>query len=350
VATNFLKKTPMSTESRGPGLWESLKGLLPGGGRKLDCVQVEVTSRCMGRCVYCPHTVFKERWYHRDMPMETFRRLWPLMRRARRVHLQGWGEPLLNPAFFEMAALARRAGCAVSTTSCGLGLTEQQAESLVESGLDVVAFSLTGTDAESNAARAGIPFAQVFTAIERLQTIRRARRAVHMEIHFAYLLLASNLASVRALPALMQRLGVHVAVISTLDYLPAPALAGEAFFSGKTEKFAAAEAILAETAAAARRHGQGFDYALPHWDFPGPGCRENIGRTLFVSAEGDLSPCVYVNIPAAGQDDRRRTFGNVNSEDPVVIWKKPALRAFIGATASGEPDPVCRTCPKRFIG
>jgi MoaA/NifB/PqqE/SkfB family radical SAM enzyme len=340
----------MASDLRGPGFWESLRELLPGSRRRLDCVQVEVSSRCAGRCAYCPHTVFGARWHGRDMTMETFRRLWPLLRRAERVHLQGWGEPLLNPAFFEMAALARKAGCAVSTTTCGLGLTEETAAALVASELDIVAFSLAGTDAQSNAVRDGIPFSQVLAAVERLQTVRRASGAVHMEIHFAYLLLASTVESVRALPALMQRLGVHAAVVSTLDYLPDPALAGESFFPGANAVCTTAETILAETAAEARRLGQGFDYALPHWNLPGPGCRENIGRTLFVSAGGDLSPCVYVDIPAAGLDDRRRTFGNVNYGDPIAIWESPPFSAFLKATGTSDPDAVCRTCPKRFMG
>jgi len=43
-----------------------------------------------------------------------------------------------------------------------------------------------------------------------LQVVRLAKGAVHIEIHFAYLLLASNVAAVRRLPTLMQRVGLII--------------------------------------------------------------------------------------------------------------------------------------------
>ena len=339
----------MDAELRAPGFWESLRELLPGRRRMLDSVQVEVTSRCLGRCFYCPHTIYKKSWQSRDMPLERFRRLWPILLRAERVHLQGWGEPLLNPALFGMAKLARKAGCAVSTTTCGLGLTEERAVALVESEFDLVAFSLMGTDEPSNAGRDGIAFRDVTAAVNRLQAVRRARGAVHMEIHFAYLMLASHMTAVRGLPVLMQRLGVHAAVVSMLNDLPDAGLADEAFLPAETDKLAAAQAILAETAAEARRLGMGFDYFVPQSDHARPGCREGLGRSVFVSAGGDLSPCVFLNIPAGVLEEQRRIFGNIDSEDPLTIWEKPAYRAFRAIIGFVAGDAVCRTCPKRFM-
>lgn len=333
---------------RGPGFWEMIREAFLGARRPLDCIQVEVSSRCPGRCTYCPREVRRPGWQARDMERATFRRLWPLLRRAGRVHLQGWGEPLLHPDFFEMVALGRRAGCAVSTTTCGLVMDEPLARRLVDSGIDIIAFSLAGTDPASNAPRRGVGFERVCEAVDLLQRVRRARGAVHLEVHFAYLLLASAVESVRALPDLMQRLGVHAAVVSTLDYLPAPELAAESLAAAAADTRAHAAKLLAETAAAARRLGLGFDYALPDPAAPGNRCRENIGRTLFVSAEGDLSPCVYLNVPDGRRDPDRRIFGNVHAADPLALWEAPEFRRFRENLAAGLPDAPCRACPKRF--
>ena len=38
----------------------------------LDWIQVEVTSHCNADCVYCPHSVFKEFWQDRHMPMDVY--------------------------------------------------------------------------------------------------------------------------------------------------------------------------------------------------------------------------------------------------------------------------------------
>ena len=37
-------------ECREPGFWETVTEALLGRRRPLDCIQVEVTSRCPGRC------------------------------------------------------------------------------------------------------------------------------------------------------------------------------------------------------------------------------------------------------------------------------------------------------------
>jgi sulfatase maturation enzyme AslB (radical SAM superfamily) len=339
--------TDAGGQPRAPGFWEMVKEAFLGVRRPLDCVQVEVSSRCPGRCAYCPREVRRETWRPRDMQLATFRRLWPLLRRAGRVHLQGWGEPLLNPAFFDMVALGRRAGCAVSTTTCGLIMNAPLARRIVDSGLDIVAFSLAGTDPATNAPRRGVDFERVCEAIGLLQRVRRAAGAVHLEVHIAYLMLASAVEAVRGLPALMQRLGVHAAVVSTLDYLPAPELAPEAFDPQDVESIARAGRILAETAAEARRLGLDFDVALPDPDAPGTRCRENAARALFVSAAGDLSPCVYRNVPDGRPDPGRLLFGNVNSADPLALWEGPEFRRFRENLAAGRPDAPCRACPKR---
>jgi MoaA/NifB/PqqE/SkfB family radical SAM enzyme len=328
--------------------WETVKELLGGARRPIDGLQVEITTRCTGRCRYCPHTLLTGRWRSADLGWEAFTRLWPLMRKATRVHLQGWGEPLLHPDFFKMTALARNAGCAVSTTTCGLHMSEDLALRLVESGIDIIAFSLVGTDAASNAARTGIAFDEVCAAIEQLQQVRRARQGVHLEIHIAYLMLASSMAAVKELPALMQRLGVHAAVISTLDYLPSPHLAADGFACHETEKLARARVLLQAAVDEARRLGVAFHYALPDPAAPGNRCRENPERTLFIGVDGGMSPCTRTQVPLTGDNPLLRVFGNIHDQAPLEVWEAPAWRDFRQALLDGRPDPCCQTCAKRF--
>ena len=48
-----MKKTCQANggvECREPGFWETVTEALLGRRRPLDCIQVEVTSRCPGRC------------------------------------------------------------------------------------------------------------------------------------------------------------------------------------------------------------------------------------------------------------------------------------------------------------
>lgn len=214
--------------------------------------------------------------------------------------------------------------------------------------MDTVAFSLVGSDAASNAQRSGIDFERVCQGIASLRAARDKGSGMYPEIHLAYLLLPSNIEALAGLPALMQRLGIDSTVISTLDYLAAPSLIGETFSPGDREMMARAAAALRQAAAEADRLGLGF-----HYEFPRPialdnGCRENINRSLFVSANGSVSPCVFVNIPADIADPNRKIFGNVHEKSPVEIWESAEYRLFRDRLNKGNPDLPCQTCSKRF--
>ena len=330
---------------KGPGLWASLRELMQ--PREIECLQVEVTSCCPGKCTYCPHTTRADVWKSRHMQPETFAALYPIMKKTTRVHLQGWGEPFLNPWFMDFVELARRAECAVSTTTCGLRMDEALAERLVNSGVDIIAFSLVGTDEESNAARAGVPFSRVEEAVRMLQAARKKHNAVHLEIHLAYLMLASNVEAVRGLPKLMEDWGVHAVVVSTMDYIPSPEMEHEAFAPHEREKIEAARVVLEEVGAAVRASGRDFYASLPAPE-PAPCCRERAHRTLYADASGEISPCVYLNVPMEAEQPRRTVFGQVNETDPIAIWDIPEYQAFRKAVETTDPPAACVSCAKRF--
>ena len=330
---------------KGPGLWASLRELMQ--PREIECLQVEVTSCCPGKCTYCPHTTRADVWKSRHMQPETFAALYPIMKKTTRVHLQGWGEPFLNPWFMDFVELARRAECAVSTTTCGLRMDEALAERLVNSGVDIIAFSLVGTDEESNAARAGVPFSRVEEAVRMLQAARKKHNAVHLEIHLAYLMLASNVEAVRGLPKLMEDWGVHAVVVSTMDYIPSPEMEHEAFAPHEREKIEAARVVLEEVGAAVRASGRDFYASLPASE-PAPCCRERAHRTLYADASGEISPCVYLNVPMEAEQPRRTVFGQVNETDPIAIWDIPEYQAFRKAVETADPPAACVSCAKRF--
>jgi MoaA/NifB/PqqE/SkfB family radical SAM enzyme len=224
------------------------------------------------------------------------------------------------------------------------------ASALLESGLDIIAFSLTGTDRESNSSRRGVDFDRVCQAISLLRSERDSRGDSPLQIHIAYLMLASNMPAVRHLPELMQSLGVQAAVISTLDYIAHPAWASEGIAPHEVEKLQEAATILKETGARANALSLGFHWALPGPD-PSPGaCRENVLRSLFVGADGSVSPCVFVNLPISHHlaEENHLVFGNVNQSNPVEIWESDGYRRFRDRFAQGDVDPPCLTCVKRF--
>ena len=59
------------------------------------------------------------------MAMETFEALLPAFPAADLVFLQGWGEPLLHPAFWEMAVKARATGAQVDSPPTAVSFTKR---------------------------------------------------------------------------------------------------------------------------------------------------------------------------------------------------------------------------------
>lgn len=334
---------------RKPGLMESLGEALFGFSRPLQCVQVEVSSACMGQCTYCPHTSQGKSWRTRHITPDIVARLWPLFKLSSQAHLQGWGEPLLHPRFMDYVRFAKKAGCNVSTTSCGLVMNEELARKLADGSLDTIAFSFAGTDAKSNSSRRKVEFEKVCHNIRVLQKARTMNDS-RLEIHLAYLLLANEIRALEKLPDLMADLGVKTAVVSTLDYLAEPEDRKLAFFPEDQERISEARVILEDIAARAEKRDMKIHYALPGEKkvVYENGCRENIRKTLYVDADGDISPCIYLNVPGSDSGEKRRVFGNALKEDAREIWKKPEFKAFRQSLVAGEPDSVCLRCPKRL--
>ena len=319
---------------------------------RLDWIQVEVTSYCNAACVYCPHTVYQGHWASRHLPLTTFAKLLPALARARLVYLQGWGEPLLHPDFFNMVAQAKQAGCRVGTTTNGMLLDAEAITRLVESGLDLVAFSLAGADERHDAIRPGTSFKKVLQAIQALQRAKEKLGALRPAIHIAYMLLRSRAADLAKLPQVLPGLGVEQVVISTLDFVPRKELAIETILPQTTGEYEELSASLRETAELAGRYGLKVHYQLKE---PGAArllCPENVQRALFVGADGRVSPCVFANLPVtratycARDGERpyqRLIWGKLEELPLAAIWRQQAYINFRGSFFTGRLSPFAGT-------
>ena len=65
------------------------------------------------------------------------------------MHLQGLGEPMMHPRFFDMVAYAAGKGIRVTTNSNLTLLNERRAAACVASGLDCLHVSIDGATAET---------------------------------------------------------------------------------------------------------------------------------------------------------------------------------------------------------
>jgi MoaA/NifB/PqqE/SkfB family radical SAM enzyme len=322
---------------------------------KWDWIQVEVTTDCNAACIYCPRTVYRNSWKDRHLPLETFRRLRPVMGRTRHLHLQGWGEPLLHPFFFEMVAMGKAAGCQVGTTTNGMLLNKEGIERVVQSELDMIAFSLAGTDEENDRVRKGTSLTKVLAAIRSLRREKEKQGTTKPAIHVAYMLLRSGIVGLGNLPRLLQGCGVSDVVISFLDFVPSVELQDEVIAprtpSEREKLRSLLEAVEAE--------GEKLSFRIHHpYESPGyerEACTENVLRALCIASDGSVTPCAYTNLEAhhasyvlAGEKRlyERIIFGNIDEQSIIHIWRQKAYRTFRRSFHTGQLAALCRGCPK----
>ena len=322
----------------------------------LDWIQVEVTSACNAACTYCPHTVYRNIWKERHLSLDLFKKLVPAFHRTCHVHLQGWGEPLLHPHFLDLVDIAKAAGCRVGTTTNGMLLGENSAGHLVESGLDVVAFSLAGVDARNDAVRKGTRLKTVLNAMGRLRAEKERRQSKTPEIHVAYLLLRSGLEDLEKIPGLLADAGAEQVVVSTLDFVPSQEWDQEALLPTDGKEPDGLSLRLGEVVRQGKSRGLLLHHYLDPANRESGVCTENVGRALCIASDGSVTPCVFTNLDvsaskylSAGKATpyRRWVFGNIRERSLRRIWREKTYRAFRRSFSGGNLWPPCRHCPKR---
>jgi MoaA/NifB/PqqE/SkfB family radical SAM enzyme len=274
------------------------------------------------------------------------------------VFLQGWGEPFLNPELMQMIQVAKDAGCKVGTTTNGMLLNEKIMCQLVKLGMDVLAFSLAGVDENNDALRRGTRLETVLEQIRLLNKIKKDLGKEQPAVHIAYILLRSRLDDIERLPLLLQGLAVNQVVVSTLDFMPCKELERESIIPSTAEEYEEIRGRLDAVKHTAEQSGAGFHYRLYKPGQCNITCTENIQRSLFVSSDGTISPCVFTNLPIANDHQisfnpdrpyQRLTFGNVGDSLVGHIWRRKAFRDFRNAFHGKRFPHSCQGCPKLFV-
>src|SRR5919199_2359088 len=139
-------------------------------------VQIEPVGQCNLRCQMCPIQ------FRQDgppfgpvafMPFDAFTRTLDQFANVTELHLQGLGEPMMHPRFFDMVHYAAGRGIRVTTNSNLTLLSRQRAERCAASGLDTLFVSVDGaTPTTYERIRVRSRFERVVRNLEGLLTAR----------------------------------------------------------------------------------------------------------------------------------------------------------------------------------
>jgi MoaA/NifB/PqqE/SkfB family radical SAM enzyme len=307
----------------------------PAGVRLL---QVEPTTRCNFTCGFCAGRHMDQT----DLEPAVFEKLLDGLPELEHIELQGEGEPLLHPAFFEMARLARARGIEVSTITNGSLFTPRRIEALLDADLTSVLVSIESPDASEFAAIRGGRLDKVIEGIQALVAARAARRLRRPAVGLAVTVLRSTERRFPELLDLYRRLGLDGGVIvQTLNPMPAYA---RSYSDGlRAETYAGlARAVVerrllrqADRADLDRRGESDSFWTRLFAARPAAGCPW-LRSALFIDRRGRVTTCPYV------KDADRHALGTIEatSLDGILAARRETERALEGGVI---PAP-CRGC------
>jgi MoaA/NifB/PqqE/SkfB family radical SAM enzyme len=316
-----------------------------------EFVQIEPVGQCNLKCRMCP-VVYREEKAPAFMPYEAFCRLIDEFEGVKELHLQGLGEPLLHPRFFDMVAYAAARGIEVSTNTNLTALSERRAEACVKSGLARLFVSLDAADREAyESIRIGARFDKLVRNLAWLASAKARLAACRPEIRLVAVAMRRTLEQLPALVRFAAEHGVRSLSVQHLAHdfgessLPARYLPMRAFVDGET--------LLNEDPARVRRwfdearavaQALGIDLRLPKLSsgkspdaLHGRRC-DWPWRGAYVAYSGEAMPCCMVATPD------RANFGSMTARGVSRIWEGEAHRDFRARLDSDDPPEVCKGC------
>jgi MoaA/NifB/PqqE/SkfB family radical SAM enzyme len=323
--------------------------------RRFSAWQIELTTRCPLRCKMCIRDAAAQ-WHTGDMSPDDFMKLVPYLRDVDVAVLEGWGEPLLYKDLTRVIRLVKEAQCQAGFVTSGWGLDDERISELIAAGLDFIGFSLSGGVPEThNVIRANSNLHSVLRSIQVLQELKARRKLAKPKVHIVFLMLRDNVAELPMVLDYGKDLGIdEIVLINLIQVSNAWQEEQKLFNCGEEEE----HDVLREVASKARALKIRLRTASISPREVGV-CAENPLQNLYISVDGNISPCVYLYPPIPSPFKRifcgrehavaKVSFGNIFKEPLEAIWNREAYVAFRHAFFERQrsfkekyPSIVCR--------
>jgi MoaA/NifB/PqqE/SkfB family radical SAM enzyme len=304
--------------------------------RPFSTWQIELTTRCPLQCKMCIRMESAD-WQYQDMPLEDFKKILPYLKDVETVVLEGWGESLLHKDLAECIRLVKKEGAQVGFVTSGIGLTENRVSELIEAGIDFVGFSISGTTPETHdAIRVNSHLPDVLKAIRLFQDEKKRRALLRPKIHLVFLMVKDNIHEVPSIPSFTKDAGLEDVILTNICHMINAWQESQRVFIWKNAVNQYDEIL--------NQAGINAQKLRIHLKKPSlsvsdvPVCAENPFGSLYISTEGEVSPCVYLCPPLPSPFKRifcekeylteRVSFGNVFTDSFSAIWSSSNYDAF----------------------
>ena len=297
--------------------------------------QIELTTRCQLKCRMCIREETED-WFSSDMRIEDFKKLTPYLRDVETVVLQGWGEPLLYKHLIDAVKAVKTEGSQVGFITSGKGLNRGIISELIDSGIDFICFSLAGTTALThNSIRVTSDLYSLLNDIKTFTEIKAEKMLKKPRLSIVYLMLRDNISEVVDLPQLAKDIGVEEITLINLIHVTNEWQEVQKIFTCNKEM--GYGEVLKEAEIKARELG--IKLRRPYLSPVGVAvCEEDPLRNLYISVDGEVSPCVFLYPPTSFSFKRiycgkeykvdKLSFGNIFRESLDIIWNSKEYVEF----------------------
>lgn len=296
-------------------------------------LQVEISSSCNANCVYCPRTILRDSWISTFMNPKLFRKIIKEALEVRTIeymHLQGWGEPMLHPNFMNLVNEISGKVNFGFTTNATL-LHRDHAEKLLSKGISVIAISFAGAHAATHdLIRRGCDFNKIIRNVKDLIAVKRSVGS-DVRVIASFIMLPMNIHELPEFMELCSGLGIEEVTLDNLSYvLSRNMITWRAFSDPYEEESKHVKRIVDMAMRRAKELGiKAFSYSLTCWELIE--CPEKPTETIFINVNGEVSPCVFLNLPVNGHEIPRCfmgrcfklgkvSFGNINDKHLIDVW------------------------------
>ncbi len=270
-------------------------------------LMVEPTNICNLKCPMCPSGNGEMKRSLGQLDLANFKRIMDDMGKyIFQVQLWNQGEPFINRNFTAFVKYAKTKGVMTQTSTNGHFIrNDEQAEALVRSGLDVLIFSLDGTNPESYARyRVGGNFNLVMEALERIARVKRTLASKTPMVELQFLIFKHNQAEIDEIIEISKKFSLNRLSFKTAQvYSQEQAVE----FLPEGEKFNRYE----------QRDGSyKLKGDIPNW------CKR-LWLNPAINWDGRISPCCF-------DKDADYAFGNIfeNGSTFGNIWKNSGYNTF----------------------
>jgi len=319
-------------------------------------LQLEPVGQCNLRCQMCS-IQFREDGPPYGPPAfmqwETFTNILDQFPALEELHLQGLGEPMMHPRFFDMVSYGVARGIRVSTNSNLTLLTRPRAQRAVASGLEWAHVSIDGATADTyERIRVRSRLDKVLRNLEGLLESKAEAGSLTPHLRLITVAMRQNLHEFPDLVRLAHRYGFEAMFVQHLCHdfgestLPERYRPMRDFVQSQTlldEDPTRVERYFGEARAVAQELG--VDLRLPRTrpqlhaaHTPGRDRCEWPWTGAYASYQGLAMPCCMVSTPD------RINFGNFAADGVTAVWNSADFREFRRRLASDTPPEVCRSC------